>query len=45
MFNVGITAGLHELLCTNYCRSPNYCASTTAETPITARVILRYYFE
>ena len=26
MFHVGITAGLHELLRTNYCLNPNYCA-------------------
>ena len=45
IFKVGITAGLHELLRTNYFGSPNYCAPTTAETPITKRVILRYYFE
>ena len=45
MLHVGMTAGLHELLRANYCGSPNYCAPTTAETPITARVILRYYFE
>ena len=43
--HAGITAGWHELLRTNYCGSPNYCAPTTAETLITARVILRYYFE
>ena len=46
MFHVGITAGSHEVLRTNYCGSLNYCAPTTAETPIiTARVILRYYLE
>ena len=46
MFPVGITAGLHEILRTNYCGSSNYCAPNTAETPIiTARVILRYDFK
>ena len=34
MFHVGINAGLHELLRTNY------CAPTTAETPISARDII-----
>ena len=46
MFHVGITAGSHEILRTNYCGSPNYCAPNTAETPIfTAHVTLRYYFD
>ena len=45
MLHVGITAGLRKLLRTNYCGSLNYCAPTTAETPIATRVILRYHFE
>ena len=41
IIHLNITVDMHELLSTNYCGNPNYCALITAETPITAQVILR----
>ena len=45
MIHVGITADLHKLLRTNYYGKPYYWAPIIAESSITARVILWYYFE